>query len=282
MKGRRCFLIKGRAWLLLGAILGIFLSPDVVREARGDDIASIHFEESYRGPHPNEFAELLSQVEAIVPAAVAYITGQWGLPNTLHHPFIVTITDVPSKDPARALAAYVRSTGYGDSLRQALVVDLEHHLLYTNDNLDSLIYHEMAHAILQDAVTNGAAAAIPRWFNEGLAQSVTPEGSTRTQEDFKRWGHSDARAVLCELNGPIDEMNHGEYNFGCYTQYYLAVQRLMQLGGKDTVPRIISGLHNGLPLPEVIRQLTLLDWAAFQNNVGQYTRDIFAGDQPIP
>ena len=85
----------------------------------------------------------------------------------------------------------------------------------------------------------------------------------RTEEDFKRWGHSDARAVLCDLNGSVDTFLHGDQNFGCYTQFYLAVKRLLQRGGKDTLPRIIDGLHNGHSLPEVIAQVVGLDWPAF-------------------
>ena len=101
-----------------------------------------------------------------VPGALAYITGRWGLPNTLHHPFLVTITDVPSKDQTRAMAAYVRSVSYGNEVRQVLVFDLQHHALYPNDNLDNILYHEMAHAILRDAVTGQGSAPIPTWFNE--------------------------------------------------------------------------------------------------------------------
>ena len=175
---------------MIGTLLGLSSAP-----ARAEMIGSIQFQESYAGAHPQEFAQLLDQAKIVVPGAVAYITGQWGLPNTLHQPFLVTILDVPSKDPARQMAAYVRAVTSGDELRQVMVMDLEHHMLYPNDNLDNLIYHEMAHAILRDVVTNPAAAPIPTWFNEGLAQSVTTEGTQRTQEDFKRWGHSDARAV---------------------------------------------------------------------------------------
>ena len=140
----------------------------------------------------------------------------------------------------------------------------------------------MAHAVLRDAVANQGAAPIPTWFNEGLAQSVTSEGTARTQEDFKRWGHSDARAVLCDLNGKIDEFLHGEQNFGCYTYFYLSAKRLIQLGGKDTVPKIISGLSGGIPLPEIIRRLTSLDWPSFQHEAERYALEIFAGNQPIP
>ncbi len=250
--------------------------------SNADQTVSIRFQESYAGIHQAEFSDLLSQVKTILPAALAYITGQWGLPNTLHSPLTVTITDVPSANAGRPLAAYVRSVRYGNELRQVLVVDLQHHLLYPGENIDNLLYHEMAHAILQDAVAGPTAAGIPQWFNEGLAQSVTTEGRDRTADDYKQWGHSDARAVICDLNGNVDAFYHGEYNFGCYTQYYLAVQRLIVLGGKDTVVKIIAALHAGAPLPEVVQQVASLDWVGLQSDIQQYTRDIFAGNKPIP
>src|SRR5689334_22938201 len=69
----------------------------------------IPFVESYNGPHPDEFQTLLEEVKPIIPAALAYVTGQWGLPNSLHYPMIVRIVDVPTDDPARPVAAYVRA-----------------------------------------------------------------------------------------------------------------------------------------------------------------------------
>ena len=266
----------------MGGIIGALLIAGAASLARAETIGSIQFERSYAGPHPEEFAELLSDAKVVVPGALAYITGQWGLPNTLHNPFLVTITDVPSKDQARPMAAYVRSVSYGSEVRQVLVIDLQHHLLYPGENLDNIIYHEMAHAVLRDATAGPGTAPIPAWFNEGLAQSVTTEGTERTQEDFKRWGHSDARGVLCDLNGAVDEFLHGEQNFGCYTFFYLSVKRLVQLGGKDTIPKIISGLRDGIALPELIRRTTSLEWPSFQHEAERYALDVFAGNQPIP
>lgn len=268
--------------ILIGPLVGTVLTLSYAPTATAETIGSIQFEESYAGPHHVEFADVLSQSKIVVPGAVAYITGQWGLPNTLHYPFLVTISDVPSKDQSRVMAAYVRAVTYGNELRQVMVIDLEHHLLYPNDNSDNLIYHEMAHAVLRDVVFGLGAAPIPTWFNEGLAQSVTTEGTQRTQEDFKRYGHSDARAVVCDLNGQVDEFLHGEQNFGCYTYFYLSTKRLLQLGGKDSIPTIIAGLHGGIPLPTIIQGLTKLDWAAFQREAERYTLDVFAGNQPIP
>jgi hypothetical protein len=263
--------------LLLMGLMGGVCSP-----LPADEAAPIHYVESYAGPHVNEFNDVLGQVKSIVPAALAYITGQWGLPNTLHYPMIVRVIDAPSNIPGRPVAAYVRSFTTAGDLRQELGVDLQHHILYPGENLENVLYHEMAHAVLQDAVTSPSAAGIPQWFNEGLAQSVTTEGHDRTQEDFKHYGHTDSPAILCDLNGNIDAFYHGEYNFGCYTQFYLAVQRLLARGGKDTLPKVITGLHNGIPLPVLIGQVTPLDWPAFQRDVEQYTRRVFAGAEPIP
>lgn len=264
-------------WVLSG-VLGILWSGPLL----ADDAEQIHFVESYSGAHQNEFNDLLGQVKSIVPAALAYISGQWGLPNRLHYPLIVMITEVPPDLPAGAASAYVRSVMIGGTLRQELIVDLSHHLLYPAENLDRLLYHEMAHAVLQDAVTSLAATGIPQWFNEGLAQSVTTEGHDRTAEDFKRYGHSDARALVCDLNGHVDTFFHGEYNFGCYTYFYLAVQRLIARGGKDTLMKVITGLHNGTPLPTLLAQATPLDWPAFQRDVEHYTHNVFDGQEPIP
>jgi hypothetical protein len=267
---------------LVGGLSVMTLTLWVMPPCRAETIGSVQFESSYAGAHPEAFAELLDETKVVVPGALAYITGQWNIPNTLHSPLLVRVIDVPTKDQARPMAAYVRSVAYGDQVRQVLVIDLPHHLLYPNENLDNVIDHEMAHVILRDAVTGPGSAPIPTWFNEGLAQSVTTEGTERTQEDFKRWGHSDARAVVCDLNGHVDEFLHGEQNFGCYTYFYLSVKRLIQLGGKDTIPQIISGLRGGTPLPDGIRRITSLDWPAFQHEAERYTLDVFAGNQPIP
>jgi hypothetical protein len=243
---------------------------------------SIHFLESYAGAHPQEFSDLLAQVKSIVPSALAYITQQWRLPNTLHNPIVVRITDNGSTIPGRPVSAYVRTVRAGDVVRQELVVDLTHHLMYPQENLEAVLYHEMAHVVLQDGVTSAAAAGIPQWFNEGLAQTATTEGHDRTVADFQRYGHTEIHEVLCDLNGNVDEFYHGEYNFGCYTQYYLAVRRLTAKGGKDAIAKLINGLHSGVPLPTLIAQTTSLDWPAFQRDVAQYTRDVFNSKEPIP
>ena len=122
-------------------LAGISLNRPLAVENSG----GIHFEESYSGAHPAEFAALLDEVKVTVPGAISYITGQWNLPNQLHYPLIVIITENPPNLPPRAAAAYVRSVIVGGTLRQTLIVDLGYHLLNPSENLDDLLYHEMAH-----------------------------------------------------------------------------------------------------------------------------------------
>ena len=262
---------------ILGAAVSLFASG----RAHADD-TSIQFVTSYAGAHPQEFADLLGQVKVTLPAALAFITQQWHLPNTLHYPIIVSITDNASTISGRPVSAFVRTIRNGDILRQTLVIDLTHRLMYPQENLDNVLYHEMAHVVLQDGIMSPTSAGIPQWFNEGLAQSVTTEGHDRTVEDFKRYAHTEAREVLCDLNGNVDAFYHGEYNFGCYTQYYLAVRRLIALGGGDVIARMIAGLHSGTPMPSLIAQATSLDWPAFQQDVVQYTRRVMDSKEPIP
>src|ERR1035437_4487306 len=103
--------------LLWTATTGMLLSAPLA----GERPVAVHFEESYAGSHPAEFAQLLDQVKVIVPGALAYIPGQWNLPNTLHYPLIVIITEVPPNLPAGAAAAYVRSVATAGDLRQTLI-----------------------------------------------------------------------------------------------------------------------------------------------------------------
>ena len=66
---------------LMSGMIGVFISPFAPTPAHGETIGSIQFEESYAGTHQSEFADLLAQAKIVVPGAVAYITGQWGLSN---------------------------------------------------------------------------------------------------------------------------------------------------------------------------------------------------------
>src|SRR5439155_22336992 len=134
----------------------------------------------------------------------------------------------------------------------------------------------------QDVQASPGAAAIPAWFNEGLAQSVTTEGRQRVEGDINALEDSGESLLLCDLDGPVDEFAHGPYNASCYPEYYLAVQRLKQRGGTRVLSKILQGLQHGTKLPELLPSLTGMDWPVFEKDVENYTRDVFSGVQSIP
>ena len=130
--------------------------------------------------------------------------------------------------------------------------------------------------------TGPQAAAIPPWFNEGLAQSSTPEGHDRARGDIQGLAYSGLEPVLCDLDGPVDEFAHGPFNGKCYPEFYLAVQRLKQLGGYDLIPKVIRGLRNGTKLPDLMPSLIGKDWPAFKQDAEDYTSKVLAGLKPVP
>ncbi len=268
-------------WMFGLGLNVLLIMPRVVFGDK-DPVVPITYDETYEGFHRKEFNELLAQMKVMVPSALALVTQRWGVEYALHHVLVVSVKDLPSKTFRHPRGAYVQSTGYGNGLRQSMVVDIEHYRAYPNANVNELVQHEMAHAVLRDLVAHSGPKGIPNWFNEGLAQSVTWEGRNHTRDAFARWGHSDAHEMVCDLNGSVDEFLHGEHNFGCYTYFYLTVKRLFELGGKNTLPTIITGLHEETPMPKIITHLTTLDWPAFQRDAEQYTLDVFAGTKPIP
>ena len=175
--------------------------------------------------------------------------------------------------------------GAGDQIKQYLVIDLGTYIQYPQEDVRRMLTHEMAHVILNDSTAGAKATAIPRWLHEGLAQSVTGEGHEAVQKMFAYWKGADGQLSdvgLCDLDGAVDEFAHGPDNAYCYPEYYLAVQRLRQLGGPHTLPILLKGLREGMSINDLIERLAGLDAAAFQAAVQRYASDIFSGRRKIP
>ncbi len=183
-------------------------------------LANLTYDETYDGFHRKEFDELLAKAKNTIPKAYRTITRRWGYADRQDgfvHPIIVQVKDLPSASLDSPLGGYVHSQGYGTGLRQNYVIDIVSQIKHPDSYTEGLFMHETAHAVLRDVVDQGPPRIIPAWFNEGLAQSVTQEGYSRVRMDFQKWGHSDAKALLCDLDSPVDEFAHG--HFGCYTAW---------------------------------------------------------------
>ena len=262
----------------------ILLISGFARFSTAKPLSNLTFDEEYDVFYQEPFHVILPRAKDIVPRAYRRVIRQWGLEDSggLGHPLLVQIKQLNSKTIRRWEAAYVESRGSGNNLRQSLVIDIGAYVENPDEDLNLVITHEMAHVSLMDVIAGPQAAPIPPWFNEGLAQSVTREGRDRVKADIASLRQTDAHLLLCDLDGPLDEFAHGPFNGGCYPEFYLAVRRLEQLGGPQTLRKAITGLRQGVKLPDLTPSLTGMDWSFFKREAEHYTDDVFAGLKPVP
>jgi hypothetical protein len=248
------------------------------------DLTNITYDDNYDLFYQTAFHALSPIVRDAVPRAYERIVRKWGLEDIggLRHPLTVKIEKIKSPTLQRWQAAYVESRGSGSELRQKMVIDIGVYMEHPDEDVRSVITHEMAHVLLADVTTGSKRGPIPPWFNEGLAQSMTREGKDRVQGDKDRLQERGEHLLLCELDGPLDEFAHGPFNGNCYPEFYLALRRLQQLGGPSAVPKCIQGLHDGAAMPDLVRTVTGMSWTDFKQDVNRYAAAVFADQHPVP
>lgn len=265
------FLMAGR---------GVTASPPVPRAP-----SNITYDEEYDVFYQEAFHALMPRVKAAIPRAYQTVIKAWNLdyPGLLH-PLTVQLKQLPDDNLVRQKVAYVQARGAGNDLRQVMVFDLGAYKQFPEENIEEIATHEMGHVVLQDVESGPHTAPIPSWLNEGLAQSIDQEGKERLENDVETLRRTGAPLVLCQLDEPVDEFFNGPFNLnsGCYPEFYLAVQRLKQLGGPRTISRLMAGLRDGKTLADQLPALAGMDWNAFQREVTRYSEDVFNGRQPIP
>lgn len=266
--------------------ISLILGLSALAWAVVDAIPNISFDPNYDTFYQEQYHTLMGLAQEIVPQAYRSIMKQWHLSATgLRHPLLVVVNKEDS-DTLQRRPAYTRMRARGNEMNQRLVIDIGAYMQHPNEDLKRILTHEMAHVILNDAVIDGPQAApIPAWFHEGLAQSVTSEGheAVNTVFDYWRWSSGQLNQVgLCDLDGPVDAFAHGPDNRYCYPEYYLAVQRLRQLGGSDTLAQLIKGMHDGIKIQDLIPAVAHMDWPDFKQEIERYTRAVFDGTSPIP
>jgi hypothetical protein len=162
--------------------------------------------------------------------------------------------------------AYVRISRSPAGFFQELVVNLDATAV-TNEDFDRIFYHEMTHAVLNDAVGGEASLKIPHWVQEGLAQEVSGEGPDRLKEAAHQVHKSQAGALLYDLDGP--------YTGAAYPQYYLAIDYMHQKHSINAVQAMVRNLIIGKSVTDALEDATGLSWVKFQDEVRAYSLPIF-------
>jgi len=123
------------------------------------------------------------------------------------------------------------------------------------DELDRVLSHELAHAMIQTIAPRG----VPLWLNEGLAVTFEPHGAEWAATELAR----QRRHV------PLDQLARSFATFSgedarlAYAQSAVVARSLLDQGGGPAIVTILKDLATGVPFKTAYEQRLFLPYAAF-------------------
>ena len=243
-------------------ILG--LSPAFLRAGVSRFTAS--FQTSYDGRHPDLYAQEQDRVRLLVRQSQLEISSQLGLlqyQEGFSCPLTVRFDDRPMTGLEHALA-YVQILHSARGFAQELVVNLDVMAGYGRD-FDPIFYHEMTHAVLNDAVVSQTQRLLPSWVQEGLATFISGEGPERVRALAQRYRKSQVHAAVRDLEVPVLD----------YARDYLAFKYLYTKHSVNSLQAFVRDLTEGKSPPQAIEESTGIPWDAFRQNLKEYTLEAY-------
>lgn len=228
----------------------------------------------YKGSYQREFATQFDRIRLLVNQAQLEVSSRLGLiqyREGFQYPMTIRFDEASPANLENALA-FVSYSQRGADFEQELVVNLGE-LARFPTNIDTVFYHEMTHAVLNDAVGGQATFRIPRWLQEGLALYVSGEGDSRVEAAAGQLRRSLAHTLLFDLDGATYA--------NAYPQYYLAVKYIIEKHSINALQGLVRELIEGKSIKEAIQDVTSLTWPQFEKNVKEYSLKNFQ-DYALP
>ena len=166
-------------------------------------------------------------------ASVMLLTGTQGVPAPIR-----TLLMVEESATAQDTPAWV--AGFADSANDLLVLFPNRIGSYPHGSLETVLYHEVAHVLINRAAKGGP---VPRWFNEGLASAAE-----------RSWGLEDRSRFTWDLmvGGALTatelESLFGEGRQEVARAYVVSeafVLDILQRHGTSTAARLLSRMGDG-------------------------------------
>jgi len=249
--------------------LPLFLLLAVVASVRAEDpaprVAAV-LQTTYNGNHPDLYAQEQDRVRLLIHQAQLEISSQLGLlqyRDNFRYPMTVRFDDAPVRGLEHALA-YVQPIPTRHEFRQELVINLDVMTVSSLD-FDLIFYHEMTHAVLNDAVCAVYHRALPSWVQEGLAVYISGEGPERVRALAQRYRKSTVKAAVRDLEEPVLD----------YARDFLAFKYMVDKQSINTLQAFVRDLTEGKQVQEAVEDSTGQTWDAFRRNVKEYTLGIY-------
>lgn len=228
----------------------------------------------YKGAYPDQFNAQYDQIRLWVRQAQLEVSSQLGLlqyQEGFRYPLEIRFEDGAPAHAEHTLA-YVGLGRNKDEFFQVLVINIAA-CAKNAIGLQSVFFHEMTHAVMNDAVGGQSAARLPRWLHEGLAQFIAGDGEMRLKELTKTY----RKAYFLNFGFDLDSP---EASFA-YPEYYLGVKYIHEKRGITALQTLVRNLIAGQPYHRALQDALNQDPAAFKQSVREYSQRYF-NDRALP
>jgi hypothetical protein len=240
--------------------------------------------------HQEQYRDLLEKTRRFLPQAFDTVRRSGLFAQALNispHfqlalPLIVVIRVIPEESLYHGLEGTAGWRKVDGHWIHELTINIASYMQEPGEDIPLLLAHEMAHIVLADVVGLEGTGAVPMWLNEGLAQSVTDEGRGRVSDYAGSIGWQESQLIPCTLDAPVNTFAHGDGNYACYPEYYLALQYAARKYGPASIGRFIENSPKSHSVRAAFESATSADYAQFQRDVETFMTNVVTGRQEIP
>ena len=150
---------------------------------------------------------------------------------------------------ARATPSWVAA--FADSRRDLVVLLPARIGSYPYSSLETVLHHEVAHVL---AARAAGGAALPRWFNEGLASAAERSWNLETRSRFVWEMLAGSPVTPGELEGLFAQ--GPPHVARAYVLADRLVRDLLEAHGPDTAARILFVMSRGAPFDAALYEVT--------------------------
>lgn len=222
----------------------------------------------YTGAHMEAFTGQHDQVRLWVRQAQLEVSSQLGLlqyQEGFRYPISIEFADGAPPGVENALA-FVQMGENQEGFIQRLVINLAAPQEGSFE-LQTVFFHEMTHAVMNDAVGGQATMKLPRWLHEGLAQYIGGDGEKRLTQLCSQYRKNFFTQFRYDLDAPDGSL--------AYAQFYLGVKYILQRKGINSLQALVRNLIAGMPYDQAIEDSCAQKLPAFKASVRDYSLDYF-------
>lgn len=238
--------------------------------------ALIEIQSNYEGKGSRGFKSLRALLEKSMPGTLSLVANGLGLPQYsagMTQPLRIGFYYDPTSQEG---LAHVGPSEEGSAAQR-----MEFNLARWEDcpseeQMRSILAHELTHAVLQDYLYGRDYYNLPRWINEGLATLVGGEPMLTAKLDADYVQLVRKRKLgegICSLD---NDLENGRTLPDCYARYYLAVHEITN-SSPDEIGKLLANLRRDIPAEESIRLQTGANWSEFQGRVRARAKRTFDG-----